>query len=232
MKKIKFLICLPFFAVLLTASCDRIDDDKRPFGNFVYIENASSSFQERVVLKPEDTFEVVRRLQISLVKPLDEDREFSFKIDPSLVKSFNEKYRTDYTILPERYYTMESNKVEMLAGQVRSTELPVVFHGAEDFPDDQVFLLPFTVDNAGGVDKLEGSQNYYYVVKKASLIYYAANMTRNYISINGLSTGASGPSVGSLNELSMECLVRFSSFKPEEVDGTTVSTVMGTEGQF
>ncbi|MCC8036164.1 MAG: DUF1735 and LamG domain-containing protein [Rikenellaceae bacterium] len=232
MKKIKSFIYLPLAAVLALAACDRVDDEKRPFSNYVYIENASSSFQERVVLKPEDTFEVVRRLQISLVKPLDEDKEFTFKVDPSLVTPFNEKYRTNYSILPERYYTLESNKVEMLAGQVRSTEIAVTFHGAEDFPEDDIFLLPFTVDNSGGLNTLEGSQNYYYVVKKASLIYYAADMTRNYIAINGLSTGTSGPTVGNLNEVSMECLVRFSSFKPEEVDGTTVSTVMGTEGQL
>ncbi|MDR1719935.1 MAG: DUF1735 and LamG domain-containing protein [Dysgonamonadaceae bacterium] len=224
MRTTDFYIAIAMTAMLYLAGCNRVSETESNFDNVVYIEAAASKNTENVAVKVKD--EVLEQtLQASLALPLDQDVNVTFKVDFSLVSLYNAINGTECQALPEDFFEMPSKEAVIVAGNVRSTEVTVRFKNLLSMPTKISYVLPITLENANGVNILNGSKTIYYLLKKGAPIVVAANINETYLQ---LVAPATTKQLNGLSKVTMEALVNIHDWGTD----AGISTFMGVEAYF
>ena len=201
--------------MIFSFGCDNSDDD---FDNKVYVSSSSKTSELLVKAGVND---VEKNIQAAIAKPSMQDIVVNYRVDPTLVETYNLAYYDNAIMLPEENYSLPENTVTIPAGNVLSKELKVLFKGLSQLDREIVYVLPVTM-NSNDIDVLESAKTLYYIIKGAALINVVADIEENYLTINW-----TNPDVcNNLSQLTMEALIRVRNFDK------MISTVMGIEGQF
>ncbi|MCD8184236.1 MAG: DUF1735 and LamG domain-containing protein [Bacteroides sp.] len=193
-------------------------DDTETFDNQIYVD---ASVKTSTVLLKNTVPSAEGRFRIAMAKPETQDVAISLKVEPALVSTYNAAYYDAAEVLPDGYYTLENQKVNIPTGAVLSEEVSVKFNNLPDMDREKVYVLPITIDQAN-VNVLQSARTMYYVLKGAALINVVADLTKNLIYVDWKK-----PEVANgLNKMTVEVLVN-----PSKLD-KEISTVLGIEGYF
>lgn len=214
MKKNKINIFVALLSFFVMTGCS--SDDK--FGNKGYL--VGSKKQELLIQPSSDT--EVRTLGAAIAKPEFQDIHFKFKMDESLVSTFNTAYGEEAILLPAEHYSFDNPEVIIYKGMVKSTVTTIEFTNIMNLDRELVYVLPVTIVDSN-IKLLTSAQTTYYVFRGAALINVVADIEKNYLS----PTWANPDVVNNLSQLTMEALVRIRNF-----DNGEISTIMGIEGSF
>jgi hypothetical protein len=124
--------------------------------------------------------------------------------------------------MPADCYEIAQPTAVINSGAVKANDITVDFKNLQSLNKDLVYVLPVSITKSD-VDVLESARTIYFVAKGAALINTAANITKNYLSLDnsGEATKLEG-----MSQLTAEALIRPSKF------GKLISTIMGVEGSF
>lgn len=197
-------------------------DDMENFGNKVYTVSATVS---KFVLKP-SMKSATKTIQASVAKPADSDIHLTYKVEPSLVNSYNQAYYAGAILLPQEYYELSGTDAVINKGSVVSTEVSIDFKDLNLLSTEQIYVLPVTIAEATNIDILSSARTNYFVFEGGALINVVADMKKeNYISFPTFMEGkASGEVCNNLHNYTLEALIRVHEFSPG------IQTVMGIEG--
>lgn len=212
---------------LLVTACDNKDYSKdSPFDNAVYIDAA------KVKDVANFTFNNIKEtgqqeLSAILAYPAEQDIDVNFQADPSLIKHYNARLGTDYTMLDTKYYKFSTKHVVIPKGDVNSEIVTIDFSDLTNLDIDTNFLLPVTIQQAsGGMGVLEGSKTICYIVRRSSAITTAVSLSNNYFEVPGFDKDSpTADVVNGLTQLTFEAIIRVNKFDPKN----DISTIMGIE---
>ncbi|MCI1780248.1 MAG: DUF1735 and LamG domain-containing protein [Bacteroidales bacterium] len=188
------------------------------FDNKVFINGSSGVGELLIKGNPSDES---RSIQVALAKPSCGDVFVDINVDPSLVSVYNKAYYDNAIMLPDTLYKLDTNRVSIKAGSVKSEEAKVEFFKLSALSRDTVYVLPVTI-NCNNMDILKSAKNYYYVFRGAALINVVADIEKNYLTIDW-----KNPDVcNNLDQLTMEALIKVRDYD------RLISSVMGIEGRF
>jgi hypothetical protein len=231
MKKINKYTLLLILFIAIISSCKKKEDDKSPFDNVVFIQQAEKISTETVNLKDKDVT-IERSLQAQLAYPANENVVVEYSADLSLTDKYNKTYNKTVTALPSKYFTLKSTTVTVAAGQVSSGALSqavISFSNLSEIKRGDVYVLPITLNVvSGNVSALNASKTYYYIIQKGAPITVVADITANYLSIPAFSSGG-GSNLNNLTQVTFEALVKGDDWDSK---GKIISSVMGIEGYF
>jgi hypothetical protein len=226
MKFYKIYFAIIAFLSVAVIGCNRTESGDVPFDNMVYIDAASVKNVSTLTYKS-TAVDTAITIRAAMALPEQRDINITYKIDASLVSQFNAANHVAYEMLPTSHYALPDMKTIILKGTVISPSIRIEVIGVNQIPDGKIYVLPVTIDQSDGITLLNGAKTLYFIVKKGSIIFTSANMTRNFFKPANITSGNT-----SFDKVTMECLAKFNSFKTEAIDGTTISSVMGTEGNF
>lgn len=211
-----YTVCSLFIGTLALSSCQ---GDMENFDNKAYI-NASTKVN--TILVKGSITEDERSIEAAIAKKANRDISITYKVDPSLLKKYNEAYYDHAMILPEGHYEIPEPTTIIKAGSVRSRAIVVKFKKINELDRDVIYVLPVTIANAD-IDILESSRTTFFVFKGAALINVVADMEANNLHID---QWAKPEVVNNLSAITLEALIRARNFD------RLISTVMGIEGSF
>lgn len=212
-------ITLALLSAVILNSCR---DDDGSFDNKLFNTSAKVA---TTFLKP-GVNENEQYIEASIAKPVDYDVKITYKVDETLVESYNKAYYDNAIIMPSGTYEIPEPTTTIAAGNVASTKLTVKFMNLDQLDTKLIYVLPVTISDAN-LDILNSTRTTYYVFKGASLINVVADMENNFLQPKDKKW--SNPSVlANLETFTMEALVNVRSFQKNG----TVTTVMGIEGYF
>lgn len=206
-------------ALLATTAFTGCQDDSESFENKAYIHGSSKVGS--VLLKGNVTNDS-RTIQAAIAQPAAQDITITYRVDPSLVDTYNAAFYDKAIVLPAAHYELPEPQAHITAGSVRSTEVTVYFKDLNQLNRELVYVLPVTIDNAN-IGILESARTTYYVLKGAALINVVADIEENYLHID---TWAKPAVVNNLSQITMEALIRARNYDRQ------ISTIMGIEGKF
>lgn len=210
-----YILYTALFLLTFSFGCDDSDEN---FDNKVYVSNSSKT--EELLVKA-GINDVEKNIQAAIAKPSNQDIIVNYRIDPELVATYNMAYYDNAIMLPAENYSLPENSVSIVAGNVLSKELKVLFMNLSLLDRETVYVLPVTLDSED-IDVLKSAKTLYYVIKGAALINVVADIEENYLTINW-----TNPDVcNNLSQLTMEALIRVKNFD------RMISTLMGIEGNF
>lgn len=222
----KFLIIVTSVIIALSG-CNRIDESESDFENVAYIESAKNVKSELIGLRNKD-IQVEREIQSSLALPTNKDVHITYKVDESLVSFYNVTNYAQCEMLPAEFFELSDTKAVVLAGEVRSTPINVIFKDLQLLPRGAVFILPVSIDNASDMNVLSGSKTFYYLLKKGAPITTAANIGGTALWVPTMATTGVASGLKTLNQLTMEALVYMNEWGTE----AGISSFMGIESYF
>lgn len=188
------------------------------FDNKLYIK--SSSKVGELLLKG-STAEVEKTIKAELARPAEHEINIVYKVDTSLVKTYNQVYYDNAIMLPVENFELTEPNAKINAGSIVSSEAKVRFKNLKALDRNSVYVLPVTIENSN-IDILQSARTYYYVVKAAALINVVADIDKNYLTIDWKNQDV----CNNLKQVTMEALIRVRNFDK------MISTVMGIEGLF
>lgn len=201
--------------MLLVGSCQSDNDS---FDNKLYIKS-NTKVGEILFTGGDPDQEKV--LQAEMAMPAEQDIKITYRVDNSLVDTYNEAYYETAELLPAGNYEWIETESIIYAGTVLSTESRILFKEFSQLDRDKVYVLPVTISDTN-IAVLKSARTYYYVVRGASLINVVADIDENYLSVKW-----TNPSVcNNLTQVTMEALIRVRNFDK------MISTIMGIEGSF
>lgn len=206
-------------AILTATAFTGCTNDSESFENKAYIQ--ASSKVGTVLMKsnaPNDS----RTIQTAIAQPVAQEITITYRIDPSLVNTYNAAYYDNAIALPEANCELPEPQAHIIVGSVRSTEVTVYFKDLHLLDREKVYVLPVTIDKAN-IDILESARTTYYVFKGAALINVVADIEENYLHID---QWTKPEVVDNLSQITMEALIRARNYDRE------ISTIMGIEGKF
>ena len=218
----KFLRYIPALVLALTmAACQ--NNDEEDFANKAYID-ASSMVSETIVKGA--TVAQEKTVCITLARPAEADINATIDVNTSLFDTYVKAYYADAEnteLLPSDNYEVESNKVTVQKGSVKSDDAKFLFKNLGDLDREKVYVLPVSV-HTSDISLLNSASNYYFVFRGGALINVVTNMSKKYLTVHWADDYRSV--VKSMSQITIEALLY-----PREF-GKLISTVMGIEGQF
>lgn len=214
----KFFKYIPALAIAFAMTACQSDDEEN-FANKAYID-ATSMVSETIVKGATAAQE--KTLCITLARPAEADINATIDVNTSLLDTYVKAYYANgetTQLLPADCYEVESNKVIIQKGSVKSDDAKFLFKNLEQLDRSTVYVLPVSVHTAD-VSLLGSASNYYFVFRAGALINVVTDMSKNYLSVNWASD------VSNMRKLTMEGLIY-----PREF-GKLISTFMGIEGRF
>jgi len=190
----------------------------------VYLNSPTTAKVTEVFFKSNDTKAQSVTISASIPKPQEDVVTLHYKADFSQVDPYNHTYDDHAVALPSENYELPKPKVEIAAGNVRSSETVVKFKNLNQLDREVVYVLPITISDAN-IPILGSARMHYFVFKGAALINVVADIEENYLSVNW----AKPNSVNNLSQLTMEALVRARSFEGKDAG---INSLMGIEGKF
>lgn len=215
MKRYNLYILFALFAFASLGSCQ----DEESFDNKVYIESASKV--SNLIIKSSITTEE-RTIRTVIPKPEEKDIVITYKVDPSLVDTYNAAYYDKAILLRKEFYELPKPEVSIIAGSVRSAGITVYFKDINKLSRDSAYVLPVTIANAN-IGILASARTTYFVLRGGALINVAPNIEDNYLHID---TWVNPDPLNNLEQVTMEALFRCRNYD------RMISTVMGIEGEF
>lgn len=206
-------------SALLSAAVFSGCQDSESFDNKAYIDANS---KVGTLLIKNSVVNDQRAIQTAIAKPEKQDVTIKYRVDPSLVSTYNAAYYDNAVVLPAAHYALPEPNAKIPAGNVRSTEVIVYFKDINLLDRETVYVLPVTIDNAS-IAILESARTTYYVLKGAALINVVADIEENYLHIDQWANPAV---VNNLSQITMEALIRARNYDRQ------ISTIMGIEGKF
>lgn len=207
----------------LTACTSQQEEiDKHHFDNKLYV-NFTSAKDEILVKPTAESAHITRTLSVSTALKADTKITAKFVADASLLDEYKKAYLDETAVaLPEGICTIEGAEVSIEPGSNASSNVTVVFEGADQLDRETIYVQPVALRNVSGIEVLDSKTVVYYVFKGAALINVVADMAENraYPDFNN------DPKFNGLTQFTMECLVNFNKF------GRTISSIMGIEGNF
>lgn len=226
MKRTRLLIQFLAAAALIVAaaSCDNDDySEKSPFDNSVYLNVAANSNAETFTFNRRVTTQT-RSFAVKLAYPAHGSVTARIAVDPSLTDDYNARNATDYTPLPERYYSLSADEVTIAAGKTQSEDVELQFRYLDELEIDATYVCPVAITAAEGVEVMQGARVMYWLVRRSSAITTAINLKNVYVAVPGFDKGSPTASVvNGLTALTYECIIRVNAFQKE------ISSIMGIE---
>ncbi|UII27680.1 DUF1735 and LamG domain-containing protein [Fulvivirga maritima] len=143
--------------------------DRDPLVRFV-VEDAPSSY-------------IVTASATDLVP---EDVTVNFRLDNSLIDTYNEDNNTSYYALPESAVSLENTQAVIPAGEASSTGVEVSVVSTDAFEEGRTYIIPITIESTsgGGMAVLESSRTIYLRISRiiafSSLDMSNVNFYGNY----------------------------------------------------
>lgn len=211
-------IILASLLAMVFAGCET---EEKLLENHLFIE-ASSFKNELRVATDEGVSDMSRNIVLGMAAPMENDVNVDFKVSPELVDTYCLAYYEEAELLPENCYNMDGVKAVIKAGSIQSNSVTLDFRQLDKLDYSKVYVLPVSVVTSD-VAVLERSKTMYYVVKEASLVNVAADLTDT----------CAWPEWGDFDEVenmetfTMECLLNIHAFNNKEIE-----TIMGIEDHF
>lgn len=205
-------------AAIVFAGCET---EEKLLENHLFID-ASSLKNELRVATDEGVTEMSRNIVLGMASPLSKDVNAGFRVSPELVGTFCQAYYEEAELLPEECYNLDGLEAVIKAGDIQSNKVTLDFTGLDGLDWSKVYVLPVTVFTSD-VAILERAGTMYFVVREASLVNVAADMTDT----------CAWPEWGDFDEVenmetfTMECLLNIHRFNNKEIE-----TIMGIEDHF
>ena len=221
MKTFKYLSIYTVLATgVLVSSCN---EDVEKIDNKIYVDGTT---EVTSVLLDGEAETASYTLQAYIPQPTAQALTMTYAVDPSLVKVYNEVYKTSTIMLPEEYYSIADPVAEFEVGGVSASPVSIVLQNLTAIDPDNVYCLPITVASAS-IPVLANKSTKYFVIRGASLINWTANLNENYLSL--ASTSAAGK-LGSMQRVTVEAFIRpGANFSDGNDSG--ISTLLGIEGK-
>lgn len=227
---------IPF--LLLLFSCDRFEIPEHTFDNSVYL-NVSATDQVQLTTFSNNIATLTKDVVVTLAYPAEEEVTATVSVDQSLVASYNEKYRTELSILPSKYLDFSGKEVIIPAGKTTSEVVTITLKGLMGEGEeqsgalavDETYLLPIRI-TASNMKIMSSSAIAYYVVRRSSAITNAASLHDNWINFPLLDIPDSqqANAYNGLTAITYEALIYLDQFDLTNSFGTCViSSVMGVE---
>ena len=222
--------------ILLTAAvaCRVNDEASYKFDNSVYLD-VSAMKNRHTANFSNNVPSLTREITVTLAYPSETDVTATVAVDPALVDEFNGRYGTSYEMLPSKYYEFAEQNVTIPAGRTTSQVLPLNLVGLMGEGDDQVgaltmdntYLLPVAI-TASDMNRLNGSDVAYYLVRRSSQITVAARLGKgNWINFPTLDEpGENSDAFNGLTAVTYEALINLDEFLRGSVN---ISSIMGVE---
>lgn len=232
MKGYKTYFAIALVSMLAVAACDSFDENKREFPNALYLDIAKTSEVQTTVFK-KSLQTLDRQLHIEMAYPADADVTVTVSADPSLVTTFNARYKTAWKALDAAYYDFPTQTLTVEAGRTLSETLTLNLknlmgdqqQGIEELNIDETFVLPVTITQAS-MSVLNASSTAYYTVKRSSAITSAASLRDNWITLPKLDEwGPLAERYSNLNAITFEAFIYVYDFSKHK----EISTIMGIE---
>lgn len=150
MKRILFHISSFVLALSCVAACG--NDENIQYSDTAVLSAVSSAGNETVAALLGNSKTVSIRAAASTVA--GEPLEITFRVDGSLVETYNSEHGTSYELAPENCYTLGSGEVIMPRYGKSSSSVELTFTAQEEMPMDEPYLLPVVID------KVTGYENY------------------------------------------------------------------------
>lgn len=207
-------------AAFMTACKDDIEN----YDNSVYLGETD---KVEMVLVDIEAGETTKQgtVKTYLAKSQDSDVRVTYGVDGGLVARYNALNGENAEMLPTEFYEIKSYTVVIKAGEVTAPGLDINFMNLNQLDYSKVYVLPLTIVSSD-VNILESQRNIYYVVKKASLVNWAASMTKNNVYVDWKKPEV----VQGLTKLTAEALIKVDAFADGR--GSNISTIMGIEEGF
>ncbi len=148
MKKALLIFSSLVLAVSGFVSCDQ--DENETYNETAVLSAVTTAGDEPVKALMGNSKTVSVRAEATTVA--GEPLTISFRVDESLVETYNNEHGTSYKVAPANSYKLESTSVIMPRYGKSSSSADLTFTAMEDMPMDEVFLLPVVVDKVSGYD--------------------------------------------------------------------------------
>ncbi len=172
--KIKHLYIVGLICVTcnLLTSCS--EDELYSKDQRVYVNsgiNGVLSFH--LVDSPEGIIKRTLGFPVVSSRELAVDADISFKVDESLLESYNDRNSTEYKILPPNCYDAKNLIVKMKQGEFSSQDsVKIEITKPEEVEFDEEYLLPLTISNLSTDDKgVQISENLHTIYLKIDKRY-------------------------------------------------------------
>ncbi len=163
------LYCIIAFLVFLISSCDKYDSgitEAESYKN-VYMPRAAYDSTVLAVTLDENTFELPYSAYLGGIDNASEDINVSFVVDESKAQAFNERYGTNYPVLPATNYSLGATSAVIRAGQRSTDPLTLSIQSNALLSLFKTYILPVSIQSVNGSGSKTG-ENYtttYYLVK-------------------------------------------------------------------
>ncbi|WP_418983156.1 DUF1735 and LamG domain-containing protein [Alistipes sp.] len=225
MKFNRYILVLTTLAAAALTGCKNEDLDKHHFDNKFYI---SSAILNDDLLIKEDEPDYTRTIETRLAQPVEEAVTVTLEAMPQLTADYNMIYRDQAVALPAEYYELPQKQVTIEAGAVSGDPVEVLFKGLNTLDKKTRYVLPVTVTDCNGVDRLDSRCTVYYIVRAGALINVVANIAEMYFTVNW--SAEAQQLVKGMKSVTVEALLRSSDWIADR--GDPLSTVFGIEGYF
>ena len=143
MKTFKYLSIYTVLATgVLVSSCN---EDVEKIDNKIYVDGTT---EVTSVLLDGEAETASYTLQAYIPQPTAQALTMTYAVDPSLVKVYNEVYKTSTIMLPEEYYSIADPVAEFEVGGVSASPVSIVLQNLTAIDPDNVYCLPITVASA------------------------------------------------------------------------------------
>lgn len=217
MKKIITYSLLVF--LVAAAGCSRDDS----FENKLFI-NADNLKNEVRVATDEGVTTLTRSISVAVAQPLAQDLQVSLVKSSELLDTYRMAYYdSDAELLPDANCDLSGLQAVIRTGDVSSTGVDLTFTGLDKLDYSKTYVLPVSIES-DGINILTRARTMYYVVKKASLVNYVADLSTN----RAWPVWDDFAAVQNLETFTMEALINCHAFNNE----SSIETVMGVEDHF
>lgn len=216
----KNIIAASFSLIALTSCLENGE-----FENKLFYDAVSTKYEVRVATD-EKVEQMTVNFSVGMAMPLENDLHVKFVESPELLDTFREAYYLpDTELLPEGHCDIEALSATIKAGAVSSGKIALDFTnlGVDELDYDKTYVLPVTL-KADGVELLDRSKTMYFVVKEASLVNVAANLSANY----AYPEWGEFDEVADMSAFTFEALICPQNFTAN----AEINTLMGIEDNF
>ena len=119
MKKYMNIAALCIIALTALTACHRYDADGYKFDNSIYLDVSARS-QHQPATFGNKVSTMTKQLSATLTYPAGQEVTATIAFDGSLVETYNNRYGTDYELLPAQYFEFTSSQVTIPQGKTTS----------------------------------------------------------------------------------------------------------------
>lgn len=214
--RLKTIYCGMVALLLAVSSCKKADE----YRDVVFMTGTESTVVSRMTIDGPSTMGISATCS---AKVTDQEVGVTFACSPELVESYNEKFGTNYEVLPQGCYTLSAEQSVIKVGSSVSEPVMFCINSTESMQEGVLYMMPVSIVSAQGIDLLESCRTIYIVINQ-TIVTQACHLGGNAsFEVPGF---AQDPSLKSLSQITMECRVKVDAFCDTD---PYISSVMGIE---